>query len=130
MCGSVRDGPVTGLSGSNRSHSTLHGCSRGFVTQTRVASTQLSPSFLSVVGKPTWSNVERSSCTVSPPCTPGLLTRRPPTGQATSSLTALRLRSRRAVELELPARRPAERTEQLVGAVRTVALYLRRALAD
>ena len=45
-------GPVTGLSGSKRSHSTLYGCSRGLVTHTRVASTQLSPGFTSSVTRP------------------------------------------------------------------------------
>jgi hypothetical protein len=40
---------------------------RGLVTQTRVASTQLSPSCGSSVGMPTWSNRDRSNCTPSPP---------------------------------------------------------------
>src|SRR5438874_8255470 len=60
-CGSVRSGPVTGLSGSKRRNSTLYGWARGFVTQTRVASTQLSFSWRSSVTTPTWSKLERSN---------------------------------------------------------------------
>src|SRR5438045_2589106 len=60
-CGSVRSGPVTGLSGSKRRNSTLKGWARGLVTQTRVASTQLSFSWRSSVTTPTWSNLERSN---------------------------------------------------------------------
>src|SRR5438874_4084539 len=60
-CGSVRSGPVTGLSGSKRRNSTLYGWARGFVTQTRVASSQLSFSWRSSVTIPTWSKLERSN---------------------------------------------------------------------
>src|SRR6266513_1897319 len=60
MCGCVRNGPVTGLSGSYLSHSMWKGCARGLVTHTRVASTQRSPGFFSDVTKPMWSNRIRS----------------------------------------------------------------------
>src|SRR3954451_14066481 len=59
--GSVRSRPVTGLSGSKRSHSTFIELARGFVTQTRVASTKVSPGFFSSVMRPMWSNFDRSS---------------------------------------------------------------------
>ena len=55
-CGEVRTGPVTGLSGSNRSHSILYGCATKSVIQTRVASTKTSPGCFSVVIRPTWEN--------------------------------------------------------------------------
>src|SRR6266550_5049959 len=60
MCGCVRNGPVTGLSGSYLSHSMWKGCARGLVTHTRVALTHRSPGFFSDVTKPMWSNRIRS----------------------------------------------------------------------